>query len=422
MGTRIAFSIGLGCIVSLAMTAVLLADFYDNFDDGWYSRDPNNPAYDANDPNWTDPNNAVRWDIDNPDWHIMQVIGSTFYAGAGDGWLRLYADNWLPYAFIGASVEDGDLDPNTSTTFYDDSAPHYILARMKNYDPCAGEVMLVMHGDYDVWTAYMGSLELEWIPDGASWERRQLTIANLNGTSWSGASYQNRTDLDNAAGFWMVLQFDGDGDPNHSYLRLSAWNGGKFDWDGVWDLEENAVTTWDPNDALFQYWSDGVVGYGTLGADGDHSPGHADAKFDEIECRWGTFTNVSRTLALTVKTPEKGSVTIDPDLLDDPNHASRDPNILTDPNELRRYTDGTEVVLVATPVAGKSWRAWKIYDPNHPGDANYAVEDSNTILYLTMDGDYEIEAIFKCGSGGVMPPMAVAAFFLVVIGLRRRSS
>ena len=74
----------------------------------------------------------------------------------------------------------------------------------------------------------------------------------------------------------------------------------------------------------------------------------------QVEARTGVFSNVGRSLTLTVKTIEKGTVTIDPDLLAnhmdvenpaDPNWA--DPN---DPNEPRIYTDGTEVVLVAEPT------------------------------------------------------------------------
>ena len=91
-----------------------------------------------------------------------------------------------------------------------------------------------------------------------------------------------------------------------------------------------------------------------------------------------------------------------------------DPNVPTDPNELRRYTDGTEIVMVGTPAEGKLFRVWKIYDPNYPGDANYITEDSNTVLYLTMDGDYAIEAIFKCGSAEMLPPVGIVLVALTV--------
>lgn len=146
-----------------------------------------------------------------------------------------------------------------------------------------------------------------------------------------------------------------------------------------------------------------------------------DVSFDEIEIRTGTFTNVSHSLSLTVKKQDRGTVTIEPDLLDDPNNASTDPNVPTDPNEPRRYTDGTEIVLLATPVEGKSFKAWKIFDPNHPGDTNYVVQDSNTVLYLTMDTDHEVQAVFKCASGiETLLPMVLGVLGLFALARRAR--
>ena len=111
-----------------------------------------------------------------------------------------------------------------------------------------------------------------------------------------------------------------------------------------------------------------------------------------------------------------------PDLLDDPN-LTKDPNGYSptaDPNYQRRYTDGTEIVMVATPVEGKSFKQWKIYDPNHPGDSSYVNVDTNAVLYLTMDGDYEIEAIFKCGSGEMLPPVGMVLGMLTLSVVARR--
>jgi hypothetical protein len=417
------------CAIGIFGPTPGLGDVYDCFDDGFYQRDPNDPRYDANEPYWTDPNNAVLWDSDNPDWTIRHVVGSTFYSSASDGWLRLFADEpVLPYAFIGATVEDGNPDPNTSITSFDDSAPHYLVARMRNYDPCAGEIVLTLHGNYEHWTAFMASIELEWIEGGPLWEVRQQTIANLNGTSWGGAGAAvSRTDLDNEAGFWMAFQWDGDGDPNHSYARSAAWNGAKFAWDGVWDVEVHVVTEWDPNDPTFQYWGEGVAAVAPLGAPGDASPGHADAKFDGIECRWGTFTNVSHTLKVAkIKSADYGTVTIDPDLLDDSNNI--DPNEVlagTRPafDELRRYTAGTEVTLVADPAPERGWKKWKIWnDPNRYPDPNYEVSDTNTVIYLTMDRDYVVEVIFSCSASSALPPMVILLLTLSAGVIIRRLS
>ena len=60
---------------------------------------------------------------------------------------------------------------------------------------------------------------------------------------------------------------------------------------------------------------------------------------------------------------------------------------------------GTEVTLTAEPDEGKAFNMWKLYDPNHPGDANYVVTDANNPITLLMNGDYEVEVKFKCGSG-----------------------
>ena len=123
----------------------------------------------------------------------------------------------------------------------------------------------------------------------------------------------------------------------------------------------------------------------------------------------------SHSLSVTVNKINYGTVTFDPDRLDDPN---ADPN---DPSALRRYVVGTEVALTAVPEPGKSLNKWLIYDPNYPGDGNYATEDTNTVLYLTMDEDYEVRAKFKCGSGvGQVLPLLVAAGICALFARRVR--
>jgi len=53
---------------------------------------------------------------------------------------------------------------------------------------------------------------------------------------------------------------------------------------------------------------------------------------------------------------------------------------------------------------GKSFKQWIIYDPNHPGDQNYASYDANTTLMLTLMSDMSVEGHFKCG-GALAPPL-----------------
>ena len=141
---------------------------------------------------------------------------------------------------------------------------------------------------------------------------------------------------------------------------------------------------------------------------------------------------MSHTLQLDVKNASRGTITIDPDLLDDPNDApwfiSGDPNdpnnwngtYPRDPEWLRRYSDGTEVVLVAEAIPGKSFTAWTVFDPNYPGDRDHAVEDTNSVLYLTMDADWEVEAAFGCGSSELLPPLGMVLLALAAGVVVRR--
>ena len=75
------------------------------------------------------------------------------------------------------------------------------------------------------------------------------------------------------------------------------------------------------------------------------------------------------------------------------------------------------------PTEGKAFKMWKIFDPNHPGDANYVTQDSNAALYLTMDADYEIQAVFKCGSSaGPVLPMILVMLGLLAVSRHTRSA
>jgi hypothetical protein len=201
-------------------------------------------------------------------------------------------------------------------------------------------------------------------------------------------------------------------DPNGKYLRGAFWNGDKYDWDGQWFLEVDLgdPCSWhEPNvilEAGDDYWC--PEGLTTI-ATGEYIGTPAYVAFDQIETRTGVFDpNDPAYLDLTVKNQQYGAVTIDPDLPD-----ANDPN--TSSARLCRYTNGTEIVLVAEPVDGKSFNRWRIFDPNHPDDGNYATLDSNAVLYLTMDEDKIVEASFKCGSS--VPPFVAMTFLALGLGV-----
>ncbi len=76
------------------------------------------------------------------------------------------------------------------------------------------------------------------------------------------------------------------------------------------------------------------------------------------------------------------------------------------------YQAGQEVTLTAIPEGGREFSHWVVYDPNHPGDANFAIHDANSpILTIVMMADREVEAVYACGSGIDM------ALPLLVLGL-----
>jgi len=85
------------------------------------------------------------------------------------------------------------------------------------------------------------------------------------------------------------------------------------------------------------------------------------------------------------------------------------------------YPAGTEVTIHAIPAEGKSFNYFRLWDPNHPDDGNYVVEDSNNPITITMDADRKVTAVFRlCGSGiGPMLPMIVLVL-LGVLTIRRR--
>jgi hypothetical protein len=58
------------------------------------------------------------------------------------------------------------------------------------------------------------------------------------------------------------------------------------------------------------------------------------------------------------------------------------------------FQRNTLVTLTAVANEGKGFQQWTIYDPNHPGDANYATVDSNNPVTVFMDADKDVTATF----------------------------
>jgi len=182
------------CALGIVAPPTAWADYYDCFNDGWYERDPNDPSYDANYPYWTDPNNCVLWDIDNPDWDAGTIIGEASLMTAQDGWLRQWVGTvWFPFCAIASMVDDGDPDPNTSMTFYSDMAAHYILAKMKVPDDTKGEIGLFTHADPVGWMGYAVTIEM----DGD----KPYRLASVNADDWKGRGSVNNLPLDYLNGF-----------------------------------------------------------------------------------------------------------------------------------------------------------------------------------------------------------------------------
>ncbi len=420
----------IACAVGLVGPAIVLGDYYDNYNDGYLTRDPNDPRYDANDPYWTDPNNCVLWDCDNPDWTSDPLL-STEPRGmyVASGWFRMYGTNTMaPYVFLAGYVEDGDHDANTSVTYYDNKAPHYLVtkARSNPEDPNdAGGSYTLMHATPWDWKAYC--FEIQYIDFN-------LLFTNFIGTDYIFGEERyaeqgpNGPAIDN--GFWMLLQFDplGDNwvpgspndpnDPNCHWLRGAWWNGGKHDWNGEYWIQMCVLDHGWGGERLFTEGGDGFAAGGT-----EFVGMYPDVGWDNTESRWGSFTTGSAWLNLSAKDGHRGKVTVDPDIMDkdislDPSTVDQyDPNNWGDPNDIdepRRYTKGTGVVLTAEAFKGK-FTKWKVKGPNDANDPSYQESiDTNSVLYLTMDGDYAVKAVFKCGGGGVEP---FAGMVLMVLGL-----
>jgi len=116
------------------------------------------------------------------------------------------------------------------------------------------------------------------------------------------------------------------------------------------------------------------------------------------------FPPIMVHLTVTKLNPNWGSVSLDP--------PPADPN---DP----QYVLGTPVTVTATPISGKAFLHWELYDPNYPDDDNYKQIDPNNPITIVMDSDRHVQAVFKCSSG-VGEALPLLGVGLVVCGFVSR--
>jgi len=392
MARRFVVAAGCVCALLLAAPAGVVADYWDNFDDGEYCQDPN-------DPNIFDPN---LWDPCNPHWTVFDAVpGPVFFADANDGALRLYIQpsGLYPWCVLVAYADDGDRDPNTSAAWFDNSAAHYILTKV-SFNPAAPNdsgMMILINADPGTWNFYSINYESGGTNDnnlGLQWGSGTdyVIIANVN---------LRDPEPDEPNGFWVLLQYDpadphgtqDANDPNNHWLRAAYWNGDRSDWDGTWVTQTAIINpAWDPG--TYDYWAEGggaVASYG----DSYTGPTHVgDVKFDDVEVRWGYFGQGWPT-TLTLKLKDANAIYVYPNL--------------------PQYDKGTVVVCDAVGNGSKAFKKWTIKGPNDESDPLYQViVDTNAVLYLTMDGDYLVKATCKCGGGGIEP---FACMVLLVLGL-----
>jgi len=95
-------------------------------------------------------------------------------------------------------------------------------------------------------------------------------------------------------------------------------------------------------------------------------------------------------------------------------------SVSVEPN-LAVYPVGRIVTLTAQPNDGIVFNKWRIYDPNHAGDANYTVTDANNPLTLVMMGDRDVVAVFRC-AGATGPLLPIMLGVLGSFVWMRRSS
>jgi len=376
----------------------------------------------------------VPWDCDNPMWQIWAVMGEAWAAWVDPNGFNLWTSalpTW-PFAFIGGVVNtppyvyrmypDESQDPNLSETFFSKEKSHYELAHVRWINADKGEGVLGQHVSQAGWTGMF--LGIQKHPGETPYV--YMHCAPDGGLTWYGPGGSYNLNL--AEGVWILFAFDADGDtsvPNAPagvpLWKSAVWEGDKYAnaptaWnDANYVMVSRADTgqplvyknfgSWKPEPSRYRFHEKGISLLGVYAVNAEDLP--AWIVSNHVECRGAEFSPVARNLDLYVVKPNYGSVDVCP-ALPHPN----DPN-LPDQREYR-YTDGTEIVLAAQPINGKSFGGWAIWtDPSKYPDPNFMSTDSNSVLYLTMDQDYAVEATFKCGSG--LPPFV--AVVLLTLGL-----
>ncbi len=206
-------------------------------------------------------------------------------------------------------------------------------------------------------------------------------------------------------------------EPNDIYVDpfdVLIWGEGTVDDDPQFvdaDGPDDDPNTWADNDFHLSPSSPGVDGgdpngdyAGQVDIDG-HPRVMPDAGIVDIGSDEFPGAPYFYTLALTIDKKNLGSVEVEPNLADLP------PLV---------FPAGSQVVLTAVPVEGKVFDHWEIYDPNHPGDANFATIDANEVTSLVMTDDLEVLAVFDCGNTGPAPAAAMVIGMLTVTLLARR--
>ncbi len=252
-----------------------------------------------------------------------------------------------------------------------------------------------------VWTDLDGDNQMDWDdtnPNGY-FEASETSDEVVRFTG-------NNSDIFNALGNTFPQQLNNLGEAIGAVAGYPE-SGARFAW--IWDAANGARflddLLIDPNfvvDNLKQ--AEGLSDLGEVAVSGMNTT---------TEEEYLVYLKPVHALTLTYVNPNYGSVEMTPEA--DPNLA--DPN---DPNT-PAYAVRTEVTLTAVPVEGKSFNRWLIFDPNYPGDANYATEDTNTVTTVLMMADHQVEAQFKCGSSlGPMLPMLVLLTAAAIVPRLRR--
>jgi hypothetical protein len=112
------------------------------------------------------------------------------------------------------------------------------------------------------------------------------------------------------------------------------------------------------------------------------------------------------SVSLTVSKDTDGSVQVDPA-----------------PGDLHSFTVayGSTVTFTAIANDKRRFKAWQLFDPLHPGDANYMVVNTANPLVITAYTDLEVVATFGCGITGTVTPVAAAAVLACwMVGRSRR--